>query len=795
MKIFRQPYLTLALLFPLAFGCKQQSPEPSSSTQSFPLSAVRLLDGPFAHAAETNASYVMAHDPDRLLAPFLAEAGLEPKAQRYGNWENSGLDGHTAGHYLTSLALMTASMDHQEAAERLQYMLDELQRCQEADPDGYVGGVPGGKAMWEDIAAGRINAGLFSLNGKWVPLYNIHKLFAGLYDAWHYTGSQQALDILIKLSDYFVKISSGLSEEQMQQMLVSEHGGMNDALALVYEATGNPKYLELAERFSHHLLLQPLLQHEDKLTGMHANTQIPKVIGFMQIARLKNDSAWHDASRYFWETVVENRSIAFGGNSTHEHFHPSDNFSSMLETREGPETCNTYNMMKLSKQLYEASNDLRYIDYYERAMYNHILGSQHPGHGGLVYFTPARPQHYRVYSNPEQTFWCCVGSGIENHAKYGELVFSHDTENLYVNLFMSAKLNWKEKGLRLTQTTNFPETDRTTLKIETDAPQQRTIFVRHPKWNDKAPLQVKINGKKVRTHSKAGDYLALQRKWKNGDVIELTFSPYIYAEQLPDGSPYVALLHGPVVLAAPSGQQDLQGIIADDSRMGHVAHGPLISREKAPVLLIDQSNWIKQINKVEGSPLHFNLGNIVHPAEADTLQLIPFYQLHDSRYIMYWQTTTSEALQQEQERLKAKEQEAMALEERTIDRIDTGQQQPESDHNFKGENTEAGVHMDRHWRHARGWFSYELNDPKQEAKSIRITYSSGDLGREFDIMVNDQLLSSVKLEGNQNSSFYDIDYPLSEEVLKHSKNGKIKLTFKAAPNSIAGGVFYIRLLR
>ena len=795
MKIFRQPYLTLALMLPLAFGCKQQSPEPASHPQSFPLSAVRLLEGPFAHAAETNASYVMAHDPDRLLAPFLAEAGLEPKAQRYGNWENSGLDGHTAGHYLTSLALMTASMDHQEAAERLQYMLDELQRCQEADPDGYVGGVPGGKAMWEDIAAGRINAGLFSLNGKWVPLYNIHKLFAGLYDAWHYTGSQQALDILIKLSDYFVKISSGLSEEQMQQMLVSEHGGMNDALALVYEATGNPKYLELAERFSHQLLLQPLLQHEDKLTGMHANTQIPKVIGFMQIARLKNDSAWHDASRFFWETVVQNRSIAIGGNSTHEHFHPTDNFSSMLETREGPETCNTYNMMKLSKQLYEASNDLRYIDYYERALYNHILASQHPGHGGLVYFTPVRPQHYRVYSNPEQTFWCCVGSGIENHAKYGELVFSHDTENLYVNLFMPAQLNWEEKGLKLTQETNFPEAENTTLRIETEQTQNLTIFVRHPGWNDKAPLEVKINGKKVRAQSKAGEYLALQREWQNDDVIELSFHPYTYAEQLPDGSPYVALLHGPVVLAAPSGKQDLRGLIADDSRMGHIAHGQLISREEAPVLLTDQSDWISQIKAVKDSPLHFKLGKLVHPAEAESLLLKPFYQVHDSRYIVYWQTTTSEALQQEQERLKAKEQEAMALEERTIDRIDTGQQQPESDHNFKGENTEAGVHMDRHWRHARGWFSYELNDPDQEARTLRVTYFGGDRDRHFDILVNGKVLSAVSLNGNGEQAFVDVDYPLTEALLGDNKNGKIHLEFRAKDNSIAGGVYFVRLLR
>src|SRR5690554_6636079 len=689
MKIFRQPYLTLALLFPLAFGCKQQSPEPSSSTQSFPLSAVRLLDGPFAHAAETNANYVMAHDPDRLLAPFLAEAGLEPKAQRYGNWENSGLDGHTAGHYLTSLALMTASMDHQEAAERLQYMLDELQRCQEADPDGYVGGVPGGKAMWEDIAAGRINAGLFSLNGKWVPLYNIHKLFAELYDAWHYTGSQQALDILIKLNDYFVKISSGLSEEQMQQMLVSEHGGMNDALALVYEATGNPKYLELAERFSHHLLLQPLLQHEDKLTGMHANTQIPKVIGFMQIARLKNDSAWHDASRYFWETVVENRSIAFGGNSTHEHFHPSDNFSSMLETREGPETCNTYNMMKLSKQLYEASNDLKYIDYYERAMYNHILSSQHPKHGGLVYFTSMRPQHYRVYSQPEIAFWCCVGSGIENHAKYGEMIYTHNDHSVFVNLFIPSKLSWEDKGVVLTQKTNFPETELTTLTLSMKEDEKFNLNIRHPKWIEKGAMIVTVNGEKIKNNSVPGDYLSILRKWKNKDVITVQFKMQPYYEQMPDKSPYYALFYGPLVLAAETGHEDLDGLLADGSRMGHVAHGKLYSRETAPVLVVDGENWQSKIKKVSADKLEFDISQLITPDSLDNLVIKPFYAIHDARYMVYWQVLKQEELEKNRLAMQKEEEARMAIEARTIDQIAPGQQQPETEHNFKSEGSEA----------------------------------------------------------------------------------------------------------
>jgi uncharacterized protein len=768
---------------------------PAENPKSFPLSSVRLLDSPFKHASELNARYVMAHDPDRLLAPFLRDAGLEPKAPRYGNWENSGLDGHTAGHYLTSLALMVASQDNEEARERLEFMVNELARCQNANGNGYVGGIPGGLAMWKEIAAGDIRADGFSLNGKWVPLYNIHKLFAGLHDAWVFAHNQQALDVLIGLSDFFVDICSNLSDEQMQYMLVSEHGGMNDALANVYHLTGKEKYLELAKRMSHEAILDPLLKNEDRLTGLHANTQIPKVVGFMRIAELTGNEAWKNASEFFWRTVVENRSVAIGGNSTHEHFHPADDFSSMIETREGPETCNTYNMMKLSRLLYHNGGDLRFIDYYERAMYNHVLGSQHPGHGGLVYFTPMRPQHYRVYSNPGHTFWCCVGSGIENHAKYGELIYAHDNENLYVNLFIPSELRWEEKELVLTQTTHYPEAEETSLKMNLSAPSEFTLFIRHPKWNDKAPLKVKVNGRGVRGESVPGEYFGITRNWKDGDQIEVQFEMYTYGEYFPDNSPYMALLHGPVVLAAATGTNNLDGIIANDSRMGHVAHGALISREEAPVMIIDNDDWTEKIVSIKDEPLSFKMNNLLYPESANELTLIPFYRLHDARYIIYWDVATSDGLAEKQAELRLKEQEAMAIEAVTIDQIDTGQQQPESDHNIKFHNSEAGVFRDRHWRHAAGWFSYELNDPDNEAATLRITYNGSDQGRNFDILLNKQLLATVRLDGSHPDQFVNVDYQISADIVRRGTDGKMEIMFKAHENSIAGGVFFIRLMR
>lgn len=776
-------------------SCTKRIEQSSSSPELFHLSSVDLLQSPFKHASELNVGYVMAHDPNRLLAPFLMDAGLNPKGLRYGNWENSGLDGHIAGHYLSSLAMMVASQNNEEARERLEYMIKELERCQRANGNGYVGGIPGGNVMWKEIAKGNILAGGFSLNGKWVPLYNIHKLFAGLYDAYVFADNDKALEILIGLSDFFVEICSRLNDEQLQQMLISEHGGMNEALADVFDITGNESYLNLAKRFSHKAILDPLLSNEDQLTGLHANTQIPKVVGFMRIAELTRNSDWKDAAAFFWKTVVKHRSIAIGGNSTHEHFHPSNDFSSMIESREGPETCNTYNMMKLSKMLYKNSGDLKYIDYYERALYNHILASQHPGHGGLVYFTPVRPQHYRVYSNPEHTFWCCVGSGIENHAKYGELIYAHDSSNLYVNLFIPSVLAWKEKGLTVEQQTHYPEKARTSLSINLSSPSIFTIFVRHPKWNDKSPLKVKVNGRLVNGKSLPGGYFGIHRKWNNGDLIEVGFNMYTYGEKFPDGSPYLAILHGPVVLAAATGTDNLDGIIADDTRMGHVAHGKLISREDSPLLIMEDVQWTQNIIPVPDEPLTFTFNGNLYPAEANELKLIPFYRLHDARYIMYWQIITSGDRFQIIEDLRNKEEETMLLEENTIDKVDIGQQQPESDHNVKFHDSETGIYMDRHWRYARGWFSYELNDPDKEAKTLRITYNGNDKERNFDIFINQQLLTTVNHNSTYGDSLIEIDYKIPPEIVEKSTRGKMEIMFKAHEGSITGEVFYIRLLR
>ncbi|MFC1695004.1 beta-L-arabinofuranosidase domain-containing protein [Pseudomonadota bacterium] len=751
----------------------------------FPLNQVRLLESPFRHAQDKNIEYVMAMEPDRLLAPYLVEAGLEPRAENYANWEGSGLNGHIGGHYLSALSLAYAAIGRQDVLDRLQYMLDELQRAQRANGNGYLGGVPGGDELWRQIAAGDIRADLFALNDSWVPWYNVHKIFAGLRDAWLYTGSEQARVMLIAWADWAAGLVSGLSDEQIQTMLLTEHGGMNEVFADVAAITGDESYLELARRFSHQAILKPLLQGQDRLTGLHANTQIPKVIGYQRFAQESGNEQWQKAARFFWNTIVNERSVAIGGNSVREHFHDKNDFGPMIEDVEGPETCNTYNMLRLTRLLYSDSPQLEYVNYYERALYNHILSSQDPASGGLVYFTPMRPQHYRVYSQAQQAMWCCVGSGIENHMKYGEFIYARDGDELYVNLFIASTLNWPEKNVRLRQENRFPDQSSTRLVFESDT--NISLKLRYPAWAVNG-LTVLINGARSHIEARPGSYITLNRTWKKGDTVSLELPMATWLEQMPDGSDYYAILYGPIVLSAPASpfEDEVLDYFADDSRMGHIPRGQMCPLEASPVFVFDTPDFADRIERVGDGELRFRFQD---------MELIPFFRVHRTRYMLYWPFSTPDQLD-ERRSIQARDEEArLLLESLTIDTVAPGEQQPESDHGFFGENTEAGVNAGRHWRHATGWFGYRLNDPEGEAKDLRVDYFGADAGRTFTIELNGLVIAEVTLTGEQGPVFHSLDYPLPEEALSAIDDGKHTLRFVAGEGSVAGGIYGVRLLR
>ena len=629
--------------------------------------------------------------------------------------------------------------------------------------------------------------------------------------------------MLVKLSNWTIELTKNLSPNQMQTMLRTEHGGMNEIFVDVADITGDKKYLALAKAFSQQAILQPLEQQQDQLTGLHANTQIPKVIGFKRYADATNNAEWSKAAEFFWQTVIDKRTVAIGGNSVKEHFHDTADFSSMINEVEGPETCNTYNMLKLTELLYLSSgkdisgkqaSDIhiaphttvsettapatKYVDYYERALYNHILGSQNPTTGGFVYFTPMRPNHYRVYSQVHDGMWCCVGSGLESHSKYAEFIYARDKKlkkvpEVFINLFISSRMEWKQQGITLTQQTQFPDAENSTILIEKSA--RFRLQVRYPSWVTAGKLELRVNGKKIKITQQPGEFIALERRWKKGDQVELTLPMHSELEKMPDGSNYYAILHGPILLAAktqPFANEQLN-YFADDSRMGHIASGPMCPLEAAPFLLGNSNEFIQQLKPVAGKPLTFNASGLINGEQLQNIELIPFFRLHEARYAIYWPYTAAADIAQARAQTAAAEKERIELQTKTIDQVAPGEQQPESDHFYQGEQSEAGLYNGRHWRHSSAWFSYELTDKKKEAKTLQITYAGIDAGRAFEIHLNDVVIAKVEATGNA-QEFFTVDYVIPPALVKKAK-GKYTLKFVAAPGSVAGGIYGVRLLR
>ena len=701
--------------------------------QPFALQEVKLKNGIFKNAQDVDLKYILALNPDKLLAPHLIDAGLPLKAERYGNWESSGLDGHIGGHYLSALAMMYASTGNAELKQRLDYMIVELARCQAKNGNGYVGGIPQGKVFWERIHKGDIDGSSFGLNNTWVPLYNIHKLFAGLRDTYEFTQNQQAKQILISLGDWFIELIKPLNDEKIQQILRTEHGGMNEVFADLYILTNEKKYLETAQKLNHQAVLNPLIQKQDKLTGLHANTQIPKVIGFEKIAVLTKNEELSSAAQYFWQNVWQTRSVAFGGNSMREHFNPVNDFSKMLASNQGPETCNSFNMLRLSKALFLDKNDACYLDFYERTLYNHILSSQHPEKGGFVYFTPIRPNHYRVYSQPNTSMWCCVGSGIENHTKYGELIYSHSENDIFVNLLIPSTLNWKEKNIQIEQNSDFPYKNESELVLKIAKSQTFPLNIRQPKWAEN--FEVLINGKIFQTSKVENNYVSVNRKWKSGDKITVRFKTSTQLENLPDGSNWSAFVHGPIVLAAKTSTTDLVGLFADDSRMGHETKGPLYPMNKAYALVDEKGDFKSKIKPI---------GNLKFSLDSLTLQ--PFFEIHDARYQMYFQTFNKTAFENYQASIKQKEAEQLALEARTIDKVNCGEQQPEVDHNYKGERSNSGYDDEQFWRNTRSYISYQLSNKNKLGKVLIISTLDDFKLENISIIIDEKPIENISKE-------------------------------------------------
>lgn len=598
--------------------------------EPFRLQDVELLESPFVRARQRNASYMLDLDPDRLLHNFRVNAGLQPKAPVYGGWESQEpwvdirCHGHTLGHWLTAGSFMVASTGDQRFKERVDYMVEELRACQNAGGSGLVCAFPDGSEQLDNAVSGSRFVG--------VPWYTMHKIFAGLRDAHTLAGNETALSVLLRLTEWAAQATAPMTEEAFQGMLRREHGGMNEVLADLYGITGDEGHLHLARRFSHRALLEPLAAGEDTLDGLHSNTQIPKVVGFHRLYQLTGEAEFLEAARFFWEAVVERRSFVTGGHGDLEHFFPPSEFPNRLHSAKTMETCCTHNMLRLTRMLFGTDPRAAYADHYERALYNGILASQDPDSGWNTYFQATRPGYLKLYHTPIDSFWCCTGSGLENHAKYGDSIYFHGPATLWVNLFIPSVLNWEEKGVTLRQTTAFPEEDTTTLSFTVRQPVNLTLKVRYPSWS--GPAGLSLNGRALEVDGSRGGYITLSREWRTGDRVEVRLPMTVRTEPLPGDPSRLAFLYGPLVLAGRLGKEGLfpgADILRNERTSGMILDVPV----EVPTLAGDPDRLAGAVRKVPGAePLTFETEGVGQPRDVT---LIPYHRLHHERYNLYWE--------------------------------------------------------------------------------------------------------------------------------------------------------------
>ncbi|MBN1188079.1 MAG: glycoside hydrolase family 127 protein [Bacteroidales bacterium] len=741
----------------------------------FSIKDVKLLDGPFKHATEVNYKYLLNIEPDRLLAKFRIEAGLEPKAKHYGGWEDESLAGHSLGHYLSACALMYQTSDNIVFKQRADYIVDQLEECYKAEGSGYLGAPPGAKKMFEDeVAKGNIRSRGFDLNGYWAPIYTQHKIMAGLLDAYNLLGNEKALELAKHFADWMISYTSQMTNDQMQDMMHCEIGGINDVLAQLYNFTGEQKYLDLSRRFHHEEIIDSLAKGVDILPYKHANTQIPKIIGSSRIYELTGDTIEYNTARFFWDRVVNHHSYITGGHCNHEYFGPPDTLRNRL-SNETTETCNIYNMLKLSMHLFEWDAEANVADFYERALFNQILSSQHPETGNVVYNLSLEMGGFKDFQDP-MWFTCCIGTGMENHSKYSEAIYYHNNEELFVSQFIASELNWADKGLVIRQVTNFPEQHSSSFEIISDQPQKLSINIRYPYWAANG-YEILVNGKTQKIREKPGSFVALNRTWKNGDKVEVKMPFSLRLEAMPDDSNRVGIMYGPLVLAGDLGP-------VEDENAKDAMYVPVFMTEDR-----NPNSWLEPFT---GGPNTFKTKNIGRPRDV---VLKPFYKTYDRRYSVYWDLFTEERWTAQQEEYQRKQAYQKELENKTIDFFQPGEMQPERDHKFICEQGWAGVHNGKKFREAdKTWMSFVMKtDPKIKITLVVEYWGAFPGSKTFDILIDEAKIATENIS-NMNDGFFEyIEYPIPAELTK----GKSKVTVKFDPHvgHRAGPIFGVRTIK
>jgi hypothetical protein len=732
---------------------------------AIPLNKVSLLDGLFKKAMEADATYLLTIEPDRLLADFRNHAGLKAKAEKYGGWETSGLAGHTLGHYLSACALQYTSTNDKRFLDKVNYIVDELALCQ-SPRNGYLGAIPKEDSIWAEVQKGNIRSRGFDLNGAWSPWYTVHKIMAGLLDAYVYCNNEKALLIQTKFADWAEQILKDLTDEQIQKMLLCEYGGMNEVLANTYALTKNKKYLTLSYKFHDRRVLDSLAMGKDVLPGKHSNTQIPKLIGSIRCYELTGNADDKTRADFFWNTVVQHHTYAAGGNSNYEYFGSADQLSETL-TESTMETCNTYNMLKLTRHLFALDPDANYIDYYENGLYNHILSSQNHDDGMMCYFVPLRMGGRKRFSNPFNTFTCCVGSGMENHVKYGEAIYAAGADgSLYVNLFIASELSWMENNRQLKMETSLPESNKVLISLANEKPVTYTLKLRRPKWAGEATT-ILVNGEQENISADEKGYYNIKRRWRKGDKVAIEFSMSVYAVTMPDNKNRQAFFYGPVLLAGDLGTKEpdpVKGI-------------PVVVSD-----VTDPSKWIAR----DANQFQFASLKVGQPQD---ISFRPFNQVKDQYYSVYFDLFSSDGWKEQQVKYEAEKSRLQEIERLTVDVLRMGEMQPERDHEFTGD-TYTGEGHGKKWRATRqaGSMSFILKVDASKENEIQLTYWGMDnRGRVFDILVDGKPFATEDLNKYKGSQFYDIRYPVPVSLTQGKE--KVTITLKAAAANSVGPVY------
>lgn len=752
------------------------------------MSRVRLTGGLFAERQRIHTNHLLAIEPDRLLAPFRMQAGLPPRAECYGGWESRDIRGHSLGHYLSAIAHLHAATGNDEARSRAGHIVDELEACQKANGDGYV--LPVAKEAFDRLRRGEIDASPFALNGVWVPFYTLHKVMAGLRDVFRLCGTDQALRVSRAIGDWLLDLFSNLDDQQVQALLVTEHGGMNEVLADLTEDTGDPRFLALAARGFHHAaVLDPMFRGEDRLNGLHGNTQIPKVVGLAREHELSGDPRYRTAAESFWNHVVHHRSYVTGGHGESEHFFPVEQFPLRL-TPNTCETCNTYNMLKLTRHLFSWRPDAARMDFVERAMINHLAANIGRRPGEFGYFLGLGSVGVKVFSTPYDSWWCCVGTGLENPARYGEMIYASDGDSLWLNLFMESSLEWTELGVRVEQWTDFPEDDRVKIVIRCEAPVSFEMKIRHPGWCD-VPA-IRINGLPVSGSSATG-YRSIRREWSDGDVVDLHLPMSVRSEALPhsDGS-IIALTYGPSVLAGmvplPAGQRNPATLRFEE----HLAARGKIDAFPPCFVAGKADEVIAAMTPGDGFA-EFRSQGVVMPED---LRFVPLHRIYEEPYAVYYPLVSPDDWSSRKREIETERDASRRLEEATCDFVTPGYQQPEVEHSLSCERSEIEDFDDRKCRVAKdgGWFSYQLKVDPGELMALVITYWGGVWHeRNFDILLDGEPVASQKLLANRPGDFFEQYHEIPAS--RTAGRSLVTVRFQSRPGDIAGGVFGVRMMR